>query len=81
MFKVNDKYNMDYKTLITDILDKCLIEIKQDENMKKIKETVLNPFITYVLEQIYPYLIGSVVLFVLTFLVAIITLVIIIRGN
>ena len=71
---------MNIKKITTDIIDMIISELKEDENMKKVKKEILQPIINYILEQIYPYLIISVIIFVLTFLIAAITLVFIIRG-
>lgn len=71
---------MNIKKITTDIIDMIISELKEDENMKKVKKEILQPIINYILEQIYPYLIISVIIFVLTFLIAAITLVFIVRG-
>jgi len=70
---------MDIKKITCDIIDMVIIELKKEENLNKIKKEVLQPMTNYVLEQIYPYLIISVIIFVLTFLIAIITLVFLLR--
>lgn len=71
---------MNIKKITSDIIEMLIKEMKQEENMTKIKKEILQPIISYILEQIYPYLIISVIIFILTFLVATITLVFIIRG-
>ena len=71
---------MNIKKITTDIIEMIIAELKEDENMDKVKKDILKPIINYILEQIYPYLIISVIIFVLTFLIAAITLMFIIRG-
>ena len=56
-----------------------IVEVKEEENLNKIKKELLQPTTNYILEQIYPYLILSVIIFVLTFLIATITLVFLLR--
>jgi len=78
--KIDKRYYMNIKKITSDIIEMLIKEMKQEENMTKIKKEILQPIISYILEQIYPYLIISVIIFILTFLVATITLVFIIRG-
>jgi len=70
---------MDIKKITTDIINMIIIEVKEEENLNKIKKEILQPTTNYILEQIYPYLILSVIIFVLTFLIATITLVLLLR--
>ena len=70
---------MDIKKITTDIINMIIIELKEEENLNKIKKEILQPTTNYILEQIYPYLILSVIIFVLTFLIATITLVFLLR--
>lgn len=70
---------MDFKKITCDIINLIIIELKKEENVSKIKSEILNPASNYILEQIYPYLIISVIIFVLTFLIAAITLAILLR--
>lgn len=53
-----------------DILDKCLIEIKKDENQERIRHEVIDPTIQYIAKQLQPYIIASsvVVVFILLLL-------------
>jgi hypothetical protein len=70
---------MDIKKITCDIVNMIIVELKEEENLSKIKKEILQPITNYILEQIYPYLIISVIIFVLTFLIAIITLVFLLR--
>jgi uncharacterized membrane protein len=71
---------MNIKKITSDIIEMIVKELKEEENMNKVKKEILRPIINYILEQIYPYLIISVIIFVLTFLIAAITLIFIVRG-
>ena len=73
---------MDLHSIICDLTNKCITEINDNDDIKQpIKDKILKPLINYVLEQIYPYLIGSVIIFVLTLLIAIIILVLLIKSS
>ena len=69
---------MDLREILCDLVNRCVIEINDGDDIKQpIKDKILKPLINYILEQIYPYLIVSVIIFALTLLVAIIILVLI----
>ncbi len=73
---------MDLREILCDLVNRCVIEINDGDDIKQpIKDKILKPLINYVLEQIYPYLIVSVIIFALTLLVAIIILVLIIKSS
>ena len=65
--------------LTRQVIDNILIEIKKDENMSKIRSNIIDPIIHYSIERIYPYIIITGALFILTLLVAIIILIILIK--
>lgn len=68
------------KELVNDIIIKIISEINQPETNLKIKTEIINPFVSYILQQLYPYLITTCVIFVLMFL-CIITTLILVLGN
>jgi hypothetical protein len=70
---------MDIKKITYEFLQKCIIEINNDENMNQIKTYILNPLISYVIDKIYPYLVISVIIFLLTLIIAIATLILLIK--
>jgi len=73
---------MDLRNVLCDLVNRCVAEINDGDDIKgPIKEKILKPVINYILEQIYPYLIISVCIFVLTLLIAIIILVLIIKSS
>jgi hypothetical protein len=61
------------------VLDNVLIEVKKDENMAKIRENIIDPIIHYSIERIYPYIIVTGAVFILTLLIAITILIILIK--
>ena len=70
---------MDIKKITYELIQKCINEINNEENMDQIKTYILNPLIIYVLDKIYPYLVISVIIFLLTLLIAIAILVLVIK--
>ena len=72
---------MDIQKITYELIQKCIVEINNDENMNQIKTYILNPLITYVLDKIYPYLVISVIIFLLTLLIAIAILILIIKKD
>lgn len=73
---------MELREILCDLVNRCIVEINDGDDIKKpIKEKILKPLINYVLEQIYPYLIISVIIFILTLLIAIAILIIILRSS
>tara|TARA_Y100001970_G_C13547198_1_gene515101 strand:+ start:212 stop:439 length:228 start_codon:yes stop_codon:yes gene_type:complete len=55
---------------IGDILDKVVIELNREENMNKIKENVLAPMVEYIFKRLYPYIVATSIIFILTFILA-----------
>jgi hypothetical protein len=65
--------------LTKQLLEHALIEIKKDENIKKVKLELVDPIIDYSMGRIYPYMLITAALFILTFLIAIIILIVLLR--
>lgn len=67
--------------ITSELLEKIIEEIKKPENMSKIQVSILDPLIHYTFNRLYPYIIVSSVIFLLTFLLAITILLLIIKTN
>lgn len=65
--------------LVSDVLDKISIEIKDPKNMNKINRHIINPVLYSTLNQIYPLLIFISCIFILTFIMALLCLIFLIR--
>lgn len=65
--------------LTKQLLDSVLIEIKKEENVKKVRQELVDPIIDYSMGRIYPYMLITAALFILTFLIAIIILIVLLR--
>ena len=69
------------RDLVNDIIIKIIAEINQPDTSQKIKAEIINPLVKYILEQLYPYLITTCVIFVLMFLCIITTLVLVLGSK
>lgn len=70
---------MEIKQLIIEILNKIKLELDNPEVNCKIKEEFTDPFIKFILNQLYPYLLTTSIIFILMFLCIISILVICIK--
>jgi len=63
-----------------DILDKICIELKKKENIEKINECIVNPFINHIFRQLYPYILATSIILFLTFIFAFLIFLFIIKS-
>ena len=59
------------KNITVQLLEKLINEIKQPDNMSKIKINIVDPLIGYTYNKLYPYMYAMIILFLLTFILAI----------
>tara|TARA_Y200000002_G_C22624767_1_gene639775 strand:+ start:134 stop:367 length:234 start_codon:yes stop_codon:yes gene_type:complete len=64
-----------------ELLDKVLNELKKKENMNKIENNLVEPLIRYTFKRLYPYILICSSIFITTFLVALIILLLILRNS
>ncbi len=62
-----------------EILDKIIEEVSKAENISKIESNVVEPLIMYTFKRLYPYLLMSSIIFILTFLVALLILLLLVK--
>lgn len=62
-----------------DIINKVILEINKRENMTKIEQNLIEPLIHYTFRRLYPYLMITSVIFILTFLLALLILLLLIK--
>ena len=67
--------------LTSELLEKIIEEIKRPENMTKIQLSIIDPLIRYSFKKLYPYILVSSIIFILTFLLAITILLLILKFN
>lgn len=59
---------------MSSFIDKLLGEMKNEKNISKIQTELIDPLIKYTFNKLFPYLLATAVIFLLTFLLAIIIL-------
>jgi hypothetical protein len=64
-----------------DILNKIIIEVKKEENQKRIESELLNPLLIKFADKLYPYIKIVFIIFILNFLLVLIILILIILFN
>jgi hypothetical protein len=67
--------------LTTDILNKFIVEIKKKENLSKIQNNVIDPLIHYTFSQLYPYILGTSIIFILIFILTLLILFFLMKLN
>ncbi len=67
--------------LTSDIVEKLIIEIKKDNNRKKLEDNIVDPLVCYMLDRIYPYIFVTAIIFVLLLLIVIMILIIVLRNR
>jgi len=60
--------------VVSELIEKCIIEFKKEENMERINKNVIDPLIYHLLKKLSPYIIAIMVLFFGTFLLVVVTL-------
>ena len=58
------------KQLTNELLEKLIIEIKKDDNRSRLQQHFIDPIIHYTFHKLYPYILISSSIFILTFLLA-----------
>lgn len=70
---------MELKTLLYELIEEVIKEINQPEQQEKIKKEILDPFIIYIVKQMYPYLISTCIIILLMLLCVVSVLIILLR--
>lgn len=69
------------KDIIRDVLHHTLDEVKQEDNMTKLRCNLIDPIVQYAFAQLYPYIIVTSILFFFIFILAVAILIFILRGT
>ncbi len=56
-----------YENLINDVFALCIREFKKEENRTAINNNIIDPLIKTILDKVYPYIIATSVIIILTF--------------
>ena len=70
---------MDIKNICSELLNIAIYEIKDEKNMENIKTHILNPSLDYIIGRFYPYVIATYIIFILIFILCIISLTILLN--
>ena len=67
------------KQLTNEILEKIIQELEKEENKTRVQKHFIDPIIHYTFHKLYPYILISSSIFILTFLLALSIFLLIIR--
>ena len=70
-----------WQAIGSELLEKCIIEIKKQENMDKIHTNVLDPLIDYILQRLYPYIMVTCLMFLLMLIFLILVFIMLFRSS
>ena len=66
-------------TITKSLLEKVIIEVQKEENMTKVKGHIINPLLQYCYSRLYPYFLIITIVFMLTFILALLIFIILLR--
>ena len=52
------------------IIDSVINEIQKEKNMEKMRTKIIDPIILHTFQRLYPYILGTSVIFISTFMLA-----------
>ncbi len=70
-----------WQAIGSELLEKCIIEIKKQENMDKIHTNVLDPLIDYILQRLYPYIMVTCIMFLLMLIFLVLLFIMLFRSS
>jgi len=72
---------MEIDKICRDLVHMCAKEFKKEENMEELKSNVLDPCVKYLVDRFYPYIIATCIIFILFILLAIVIIMLLLRGK
>nr|QDY51673.1 hypothetical protein 1_58 [Mimiviridae sp. ChoanoV1] len=66
---------------VLEIVEHFNKEIKKEENITLLKQHLINPLIDYTFQRLYPYILVTSIIFFLTFILAVITFLLIFKSQ
>ena len=66
---------------VVEIAEQFITEVKKTQNLEALKVHLVNPLIDYTFQQLYPYILITSIIFFLTFIVAVITFLLIVKSQ
>jgi hypothetical protein len=67
------------QTVTKTLLEKVIVEVQKEENMTKVKGKIVNPLLQYCYDRLYPYFLIITIIFMLTFILALLIFIILLR--
>jgi hypothetical protein len=64
-----------------ELIEKLIFEFQKEDNQDKLKSHIIDPVICYILDRLYPYILITSIIFILTLVIAICILFLIIKDN
>ncbi len=65
--------------LFKQFIDIVIFELNKENNQKKIKITMVDPIVYYIMKKIYPYILIIFIIFILTFIISTLILILILK--
>lgn len=65
--------------ITNEIINKLIIELKKKETKLKLQNEIIDPIIFYIIDKLYPYIFITSTIFILTFILAIIIFILLLR--
>ena len=66
---------------VSEIICHVMTEAKKESNIEVIKDNVVNPLIDYTFHRLYPYILITAIVFFLTFILAVITFLLLVKSQ
>ena len=66
---------------VTEIAEQFITEVKKEQNLEALKLNLVNPLIDYTFHRLYPYILITSIIFFLTFILAVITFLLIVKSQ
>lgn len=66
---------------VSELICHVMTEVKKEYNIEVIKDNVVNPLIDYTFHRLYPYILITAIVFFLTFILAVITFLLLVKSQ
>jgi hypothetical protein len=70
-----------WQAIGNELLEKCILEIKKQENMEKLHTNVMDPLIDYILQRLYPYIMVTCIMFILMLIFLVLVFIMVFRST
>ena len=67
------------KSIVLQLVNQLIFEVRKHENLEKIQLEVLDPLIQYTFSRLYPYILATSIVFFIIFLLAILIFLLILK--